>query len=586
MANQDRTQGQLEQKRCGCPIYRAHKRFLLKTLCFTQQYASMYRCRMKVQYGEAIAAIREAVKGDPDFHSSDGLQDTLKTPKRVLELAVGVPSLCAGVLYKQMKHLPRFLDKYQQELVRIDAGDYENDAEAEGMTELLEEMVGAVEDGGPTRVTAGDHPNPCSSMDELTLEDSSGRVVLHGLPPGCFCTGIILGIYGTLQPNGTLQVHKYAFASVRKLYVARTLMPGVRLPPCYIAFVCCLNVDLPSFQGKDGENGDVEEALRAQLLLELLVDFIEGNVSDPEALDKSRYISRLVIGGNSIAPTEELKLRSKIMLDHSDQKRLNDKTNTGLKTSTMLMQKLDGILAQLAGSVEVELMPGDNDPSNTFQPQQPLHPLLLPNASRYSSLRLVSNPFEFSVLTSQQTAIMEQNEINPNTKIQDSTRSGEALVFVASGQNVNDVARQTRLDSRLEVMSLMVASGCACPTAPNTLFSYPFKDEDPFLFRQIPHCFVACDQPCFETRYVRLAELERESTSYDGSSTYATRAFSTTDGRVRGSPDDMLALNEEEDDNDGVRLICVPSFTQTGTLVLVDVNSPELDAIKMEFSAG
>ncbi|CCW63366.1 unnamed protein product [Phytomonas sp. EM1] len=583
MTSQDRNQRLSEQKRCGCPISRTHKRFLLKTLCFTQQYASMYRCRMEVQYVEAIAAIREAVKGDPGFHTNEGLQDTLKTPKRVLELAVGVPSLCGGVLYKQMKQLPRFLDKYQQELVRIDAGDDDNDAEDEGVTELLDAMSAEDDHAGQTQAASEEPSSLCSSTDELTLEDSSGRVVLQGLSPAHFCTGITLGIYGTLQLNGTLQVHKYAFASVRKLYVPRRLTPAIRLPPCYIAFVCCLNIDIPSFQGKDGETVDVEAALRTRMQLELLVDFIEGNVSDPEALDKSRHISRMVIGGNSIVPTEELKLRSKIMLDPSDQRRLNDKTNTGVKTSDMLMQELDGILAQLGSSVEVELMPGDNDPSDAFQPQQPLHPLLLPNASRYSSLRLVSNPFEFSVLTSQQTAITDQGEKYSHTEAQDQIQSGDALVFVTSGQNVNDVARQTRFDSRLDVMSLMLASGCACPTAPNTLFSYPFKDEDPFLFKQIPHCFVACDQPSFETRYMSLAQLESESTSHGGSSTPADGPFSAKDTTAEGSVGNFLGINEEEEDSEGVRLICVPSFSRTGTLVLVDVNSPNLETVKMEF---
>lgn len=42
-------------------------------------------------------------------------------------------------------------------------------------------------------------------------------------------------------------------------------------------------------------------------------------------------------------------------------------------------------------------MPGDNDMSDAFVPQQPLHPVLLPHAARMSSLRLVTNPFEFTV---------------------------------------------------------------------------------------------------------------------------------------------------------------------------------------------
>jgi hypothetical protein len=50
-----------------------------------------------------------------------------------------------------------------------------------------------------------------------------------------------------------------------------------------------------------------------------------------------------------------------------------------------------------ASAVPVDVMPGENDPSNVTLPQQALHPCLLPLASRYSSLRTVTNPYDAEV---------------------------------------------------------------------------------------------------------------------------------------------------------------------------------------------
>lgn len=54
-------------------------------------------------------------------------------------------------------------------------------------------------------------------------------------------------------------------------------------------------------------------------------------------------------------------------------------------------------------------MPGDNDMSDAFFPQQPLHPVLLPHAARMSSLRLVTNPFEFTAHVSKSTPSQAHN---------------------------------------------------------------------------------------------------------------------------------------------------------------------------------
>jgi DNA polymerase delta subunit 2 len=63
-------------------------------------------------------------------------------------------------------------------------------------------------------------------------------------------------------------------------------------------------------------------------------------------------------------------------------------------------------------------MPGATDPANYALPQQPLHPCLLPLATQYSTLQLVTNPHEAWV--------------------------GGRLFLGTSGQPLEDLAKYTR----------------------------------------------------------------------------------------------------------------------------------------------
>ena len=579
------------EARDTCPIVRTHQRFLLRSLEFTQQYAPMYRCRLEAQYTPALRAIQRSI--------TDSAAGTVKDsgslePRRVLELQAGKPAVCVGVVYKNMKLLPRFLDEYQRELVRIDAGDEDNDDDgggavepaplnaAETATDVMNEEA-ELSNGGQTLAAANEYYSVCNSADELMLEDSSGRVLLQGLNPERFCTGVVLGVYGNLLPNGSVEVICYAFAGdPRMSYVPRPLPRTTdgAVEPCYIAFVSGLNVNLP----RDSSKEEHAAVAKARASLELLVDFLCGNTGNTALRAKAKHVSRVVIGGDSIAPTDELKLKKKVKLDPSDHVRLNDdKAQAGIVTSAVLMRELDAVLERVVSSVEVEMMPGDNDMSDAFQPQQPLHPVLLPKSARHSTLRLVSNPFCFTAVPPACALKGETGEKEGSDKKKHKAEVSEGVnVFVTSGQNINDVARESRFPSRLDTMSLVIESGCACPTAPNTLFSYPFCNYDPFLFQQTPHCLVACDQPRFETRFSTLEEMHEETHH-----SYAAAEAQKAPGRTQTA----FAAAGNEDENDerrgvgaGVRLICVPSFARSGALVLVDVNSPTLETTVLNFT--
>ncbi|KAH9599419.1 DNA polymerase delta subunit [Trypanosoma melophagium] len=548
---------EVSQQRAALPIQRTHQRFLLRQLQFTQQYAAMYRCRLLSLQQRALSALTAKMNA---VNPPNG--ECMPALSPLLELQTGQRGLCVGVIYKQMRLLPSFLREYQKELVRIETGEEEEGGDKGDAADILSDLPPSADDPA-SLLGAGDagvelvgeqnqHQEQntlCRASDEVFIEDISGRVLLENVPAELLCTGLVLSVDGTLHKNGCLKVHSYAMTDLREIYVPRRLHESLRLKPCYIAFVSGLEVGYPQTQDP--------EVVRNRTMVELLVDYLCGNVGDESMTTQASQIARLVIAGNSIAATDELKLKKKVKLDPSDHVRLGDdrRGTTGVVNSAMLMSELDNIMTRIADTIEVDLMPGDFDMSNAFQPQQPLHPLLLPEAARRSSLKLVTNPYEFSVFPSTSTVPKLTSTGKPS--------EGGTTFFVSSGSSLNDVCRETKYPTRLDAMSMILRSGCACPTAPNTLFSYPFKDSDPFLFPSAPHCFVCCDQPEMQTRWESLESFGPNSDAIMDEEGY-----------------------ENNNDNAGLRLICIPSFARTGVLVLVDVNSPNLDTVTVNFSSS
>ncbi len=80
------------------------------------------------------------------------------------------------------------------------------------------------------------------------------------------------------------------------------------------------------------------------------------------------------------------------------------------------------------------------------------------------------------------------------------------------------------------------------PTAPDTLACYPFLDRDPFVISDCPHVFFAGNQPSFATR-------------------------------------EIIGLQQQK-----VRLVCIPDFSTTSTVVLV--NLADLSTHPITFSSN
>jgi DNA polymerase delta subunit 2 len=241
-------------------------------------------------------------------------------------------------------------------------------------------------------------------------------------------------------------------------------------------------------------------------------------------------VVRVIVAGNSLVKKAPSALPSNILcalpappsttvknstLILADQQATEKNAKAGSATDlTLGARDLDTMLMQLSAAVPVDIMAGDTDPSQFMMPQQPLHRCLFPNSSRLKSLTAVTNPYE---------AVVEG-----------------ASILGTSGQNVDDLWRYTKNEEmdRVTLLADTLHRRHMAPTAPETLASFPYKNEDPFILTETPHVYFAGNQPRFVEKLV-------------------------------------------QDESQGItaRVIGVPSFAETSTIVLVNLRTLECEPV-------
>ena len=104
------------------------------------------------------------------------------------------------------------------------------------------------------------------------------------------------------------------------------------------------------------------------------------------------------------------------------------------------------------------------------------------------------------------------------------------------------MARYSDLDDRTEVLEKLLTWRHLIPTAPDTLAAYPYYNADPFIIQEAPHVLFAGGQPEFGTALV------------------------------------------EGPGGQSVRVVALPNFSATGTMVLVNLRT--LAVHPVQFEAG
>lgn len=293
-----------------------------------------------------------------------------------------------------------------------------------------------------------------SDEDVVILEESQQRIQLIGDIDLSKCvTGISIAAYG-YEADGKFNVKEITFAAIPEysnISIDEALQKG---EDRYVLFISGLGV------------GGNDESL---FKLQLLIDIVTGNLGDTQDNEMYSKVCRVVIAGNSL---------SKDTQDKETEKLAKYLSRNAQAKSVLAVKNLDDMMVQLGSSVPVDIMPGEYDPTNQFLPQQPLHKCMLPKASAYSSVQSVTNPYKAVV--------------------------GGVKLLGTSGQNVTNIYQFSGFNDRLDILESTLKAGHISPTCPDTLSSYPYYDEDPFILQDCPDIYFAGNQPKFAFKEIEI----------------------------------------------------------------------------------
>lgn len=165
-------------------------------------------------------------------------------------------------------------------------------------------------------------------------------------------------------------------------------------------------------------------------------------------------------------------------------------------------------------------------------PQQPFPRAMFGDAARYPTFTCETNP-TYLALASDTEADASSKVARPPMK---------RTILVNSGQPLNDMFKYlpSPPNTRLSLLESTLKWRHMAPTAPDTLWCHPYFAEDPFLIAETPDIYIVGGQKKFATK---LVEDHRQS--------------------PKGASKETIRC----------RIIMVPSFAETGILVLVNLRT-------------
>ncbi|KAK5173591.1 DNA polymerase delta small subunit Cdc1 [Saxophila tyrrhenica] len=463
---------------------------------YQQQYADMYYTRL-AKLKPAVVKVAADAWSELDIGGESPRQ-----VERVLDVRQGDLCWVVGTCYMEMPLKPNVLD----------------DIGKEHWIAAPPPRVKYVEDEG---------------KEQMMLEDESGRLRLTGgvLSEVLLVTGAIIAVVGTENKDGDFEVIDIRVPDLPEQPQrwerddGYSDLPRDKKPPPKshpkggkVAIVSGLSIS--------GDAGDT-------LTLDLLLEYLLGESTGPDDQAETSTISHLIIAGNSLSNASPIPSRSALAAAAAKNRGAAKKYGYDSSAyNAAPTDRLDTFLANLLPSIPVTLLPGEHDPTSTSLPQPPIHAAMFPYSRAY-----MPHP-------SQPTS-NEPHYFHPTTNPSTFDLSGHRFLGT-SGQPLDDIYRYVHGDSRLEMMEAMLRWRLVAPTAPDTLWCYPFQDGDAFVMEECPHLFFVGNQPKFETGLVEGPGGER------------------------------------------VRVVAVPGYRETGEVVVVDLESDELgvEVVRVEVFEG
>lgn len=449
---------------------------------YQQQYADMYFARL-AQLKPAVE--RVASEAWADFSIG---KDKVQRVDRVLDVRQGELCWVVGTAFMEMPLKPNILDDISKD-----------------------HWIAAP----PPRekfTSPGD-------VDQVMLEDESGRLRLTGeyLKDCLLVTGCIVAVMGTENANGEFEIidmkvpdlprqperweRDEADNAVNGKAVKQKREKGGKIA-------------LLSGLGFSGDSTDL-------MTLDLLVEYLLGESTSPSEQEQAAQISRVVIAGNALSHGNPIPARDEATARHNQSSGIRKYGYDSGSYNSAPSDRLDAFFAALLPSLPITMVPGDSDPTHVALPQQPVHPALFPHSRVYMSGPDDLTPGWFHSTTNPAEIDIDGNRYQ-----------------ITGGQPVDDIYKYVEGEARLDMMEAMMRWRLMAPTAPDTLWCYPFQDADQFVLKECPHVFVVGNQPRFGTRVI--------------------------EGHL----------------GQKCRLVMLPKFRDSGKLVLLDSETLEVEVVK------
>ncbi|KAI5294533.1 hypothetical protein KEM52_003770 [Ascosphaera acerosa] len=391
------------------------------------------------------------------------------------------------------------------------------------------------------------------------LEDESGRIRLVGsvIEQATLVTGAIIAVLGTENGNGDFEVFdmrvpdlapqpgRWATTAAPPLHSKNKSSPPRRRKK--IALLSGLEI-----------NGSGSDTTALALLRDYLLDAGAAVCPSPA------QITRLIIAGNSIGADAIHHVAAadttRPSLDPPKSRFRRKFRYDPASFNASPITQLDDFLAELLPSLPITLLPGPADPANYTLPQQGVHRAMLPRAKSYCA----DDPAD-------PAGGWLDNTTNPWEGEVDGWR-----VWACSGQNVDDVMRyldfgeegDSGAEARMRAMEALLRLRTVAPSAPDTLFCYPYQDKDPFTLEESPHVFLIGNQPATLCKTITFRPAP---------------ANAAIEGLSLG---DDVAADDDGDGDDGktvrVKMITLSKFSETGEVLLLDAETLEAEVVRFE----
>lgn len=196
----------------------------------------------------------------------------------------------------------------------------------------------------------------------------------------------------------------------------------------------------------------------------------------------------------------------------------------------------------------IHILPGETDPSGTIIPQQPFPRAMFGSVSSFPTFSCETNPTHIRIGCGSKPNNDTTSEFHPAIS---------RTLLVNSGQPLNDMFKYlpTPPITRLSILESTLRWRHMAPTAPDTLWCHPYLASDPFLITETPDLYIVGGQPRFGTRLV-------------------------IDGDSGDEPKGIKDGESEHEKDKRCRLVLVPSFSETGVLVLINMRTLDVKTVR------